>query len=73
MDLKNRRALVTGASSGIGAATVHALREAGARVAAAARRTDQLQGDLNLPWTSPTRPRSAPRWPPRPTSSAAST
>ncbi|MBM2615591.1 SDR family NAD(P)-dependent oxidoreductase [Actinoplanes sp. LDG1-06] len=48
MDLKNRRALVTGASSGIGAATVQALREAGAQVAAAARRTDRLDGDLNL-------------------------
>ncbi|MCY1138997.1 SDR family NAD(P)-dependent oxidoreductase [Actinoplanes sp. Pm04-4] len=48
MDLKNRRALVTGASSGIGAATVRALRDAGARVAAGARRTGRLDGDLNL-------------------------
>ncbi|MBL7255440.1 SDR family oxidoreductase [Paractinoplanes lichenicola] len=48
MELKNRRALVTGASSGIGAAVVRALRDEGARVAAAARRTDQLGGDLNL-------------------------
>ncbi|WP_250030747.1 SDR family oxidoreductase [Paractinoplanes maris] len=48
MELKNRRALVTGASSGIGAATVRALRDAGAQVAAAARRTGPLRGDLNL-------------------------
>ncbi|MBB4693976.1 SDR family oxidoreductase [Paractinoplanes abujensis] len=48
MELKNRHALVTGASSGIGAATVLALHEAGAVVAAGARRTDRLGGDLNL-------------------------
>ncbi|WP_305784667.1 SDR family oxidoreductase [Symbioplanes lichenis] len=47
--LKDRHALVTGASSGIGAATVRALREAGARVAAGARRTDRLDADLALP------------------------
>src|SRR5689334_25258040 len=48
MNMTLRRALVTGASSGIGAATVRALRDSGARVAAAARRTDRLDGDLNL-------------------------
>jgi clavulanate-9-aldehyde reductase len=49
MDMKNRRALVTGASSGIRAATVRALRDAGVRVAAGARRTDRLDADLALP------------------------
>ena len=47
--MKNRRALVTGASSGIGAATVRALRDAGVQVAAGARRTDRLDADLALP------------------------
>ena len=41
--LKDRVALVTGASSGIGEATALALAEAGARVAIAARRGDRLQ------------------------------
>jgi 3-hydroxy acid dehydrogenase / malonic semialdehyde reductase len=40
--------VVTGASSGIGAATVGALRAEGVRVAAGARRRDLLEGDLNL-------------------------
>lgn len=40
--LKGRTALVTGASSGIGAATVHALSSAGATVHAVARRADRL-------------------------------
>ena len=41
--LKDRVALVTGASSGIGEATALALAEAGAKVAIAARRGDRLQ------------------------------
>lgn len=45
--LDGKTAIVTGASSGIGAATVSALREAGMRVAAGARRTDRLAGDVN--------------------------
>ena len=40
--LEGRTALVTGASSGIGAATAVALAEAGAAVAIGARRTDRL-------------------------------
>jgi len=40
--LEGKTAVVTGASSGIGAATAHALAEAGARVAVGARRVDRL-------------------------------
>jgi NADP-dependent 3-hydroxy acid dehydrogenase YdfG len=40
--LEDKTAVVTGASSGIGAATAHALAEGGARVAVGARRVDQL-------------------------------
>jgi 3-hydroxy acid dehydrogenase / malonic semialdehyde reductase len=47
--LDGKLAIVTGASSGIGAATAGALREAGARVAAGARRVDRLEGDVRLP------------------------
>lgn len=43
MDLTGRRILVTGASSGIGAATARALDAAGARVALLARSTGQLE------------------------------
>lgn len=42
-DLKDRTAVVTGASSGIGAETARALAAAGARVALGARRTDRLE------------------------------
>jgi 3-hydroxy acid dehydrogenase/malonic semialdehyde reductase len=46
--LNGKTAIVTGASSGIGAATVSALRQAGARVAGGARRVDKIEADLAL-------------------------
>jgi 3-hydroxy acid dehydrogenase / malonic semialdehyde reductase len=46
--LDAKTAIVTGASSGIGAATVRALRAAGARVAGGARRTERLEADVAL-------------------------
>ena len=54
--LTGKTAIVTGASSGIGAATTRALREAGARVAGGARRTDKIEADvaLELDVTDPT-------------------
>src|SRR5712692_11835292 len=42
--LKDRVAVVTGASQGIGRATALALAQAGARVAAAARNAEKLAG-----------------------------
>jgi NADP-dependent 3-hydroxy acid dehydrogenase YdfG len=47
--LTGKAAIVTGASSGIGAATVSALRAAGARVAGGARRDDEIDADVALP------------------------
>jgi 3-hydroxy acid dehydrogenase / malonic semialdehyde reductase len=41
-------AIVTGASSGIGAATVRRLRESGVRVAGGARRVERIEADLAL-------------------------
>jgi 3-hydroxy acid dehydrogenase / malonic semialdehyde reductase len=46
--LQGKTAIVTGASSGIGAATAKALRQEGVRVAVGARRADRLEGDLAL-------------------------
>lgn len=48
MELAGKRAVVTGASSGIGASTVRKLREAGARVVGGARRVDRIDADLAL-------------------------
>jgi hypothetical protein len=47
--LAGRRAIVTGASSGIGAATARALSAQGAVVAGGARRVDQLATAIALP------------------------
>lgn len=49
MELERKTAIVTGASSGIGAATVRKLREAGVRVAGGARRVERIEADLALP------------------------
>jgi 3-hydroxy acid dehydrogenase / malonic semialdehyde reductase len=49
MELAGRTAIVTGASSGIGAATARKLREAGVRVAGGARRVERVEADLALP------------------------
>jgi NADP-dependent 3-hydroxy acid dehydrogenase YdfG len=46
--LEGKTAIVTGASSGIGAAIAHALAAEGARVAGGARRADRLETDVKL-------------------------
>jgi NADP-dependent 3-hydroxy acid dehydrogenase YdfG len=46
--LEGKTAIVTGASSGIGAATVRALRAEGARVAGGARRVGEIDADVAL-------------------------
>ena len=48
MKLGGKAAIVTGASSGIGAAIVAALRGEGARVAGGARRVDRVDADVAL-------------------------
>ena len=48
MELHGKTAVVTGASSGIGAATVLRLREAGVRVAGGARRAGRIDADVAL-------------------------
>jgi NADP-dependent 3-hydroxy acid dehydrogenase YdfG len=46
--LEGKTAIVTGASSGIGAATVRALRAEGVRVAGGARRVERIEADVPL-------------------------
>ena len=48
MELAGKTAVVTGASSGIGAATVRQLRAAGVRVAGGARRVERVDADVAL-------------------------
>ena len=48
MDLRGKTAIVTGASSGIGASTVRKLRELGVRVAGGARRVERIEADVAL-------------------------
>lgn len=49
MDLRGKNAIVTGASSGMGAATIRQLREAGVTVAGGARRVERIEADMALP------------------------
>jgi 3-hydroxy acid dehydrogenase / malonic semialdehyde reductase len=49
VELSGKKAIVTGASSGIGAATVRKLREAGVRVVGGARRVERIEADVALP------------------------
>jgi NADP-dependent 3-hydroxy acid dehydrogenase YdfG len=49
VELAGRTAVVTGASSGIGAATVRKLRAAGARVVGGARRVERIEADAAFP------------------------
>jgi 3-hydroxy acid dehydrogenase/malonic semialdehyde reductase len=46
VSLEGKTAIVTGASSGFGAAIARALREAGVEVAVGARRVERLEGDF---------------------------
>jgi NADP-dependent 3-hydroxy acid dehydrogenase YdfG len=46
ISLEGKTAIVTGASSGFGAAIAKALREAGVKVAVGARRVERLEGDF---------------------------
>jgi NADP-dependent 3-hydroxy acid dehydrogenase YdfG len=48
LDLNGKRAIVTGASSGIGRATAAALAAAGVRVAGGARRVERLETEIAL-------------------------
>src|SRR5436190_1696666 len=48
LDLSGKRAIVTGASSGIGKATAAALAVAGVRVAGGARRVERLETEVAL-------------------------
>jgi 3-hydroxy acid dehydrogenase/malonic semialdehyde reductase len=48
MELEGRTAIVTGASSGIGASTVRKLRESGVRVVGGARRVERIEADVAL-------------------------
>ena len=48
VELRGKTAIVTGASSGIGAATVRRLRETGVRVAGGARRVERVDADIAL-------------------------
>ena len=49
MELRGKTAIVTGASSGIGASTARKLREAGVRVVGGARRVERIEADVALP------------------------
>jgi len=49
LDLSGKKAIVTGASSGIGAATARALADAGVAVAGGARRVERLETAIALP------------------------
>ena len=48
MELEGKTAIVTGASSGIGASTVRKLRESGVRVVGGARRVERIEADVAL-------------------------